>query len=444
MDYLTNEEWLKFLNENPTNDEFIYLMKYTNCYKNSWDILKEKNLSNDELIDIICFNGYRTDFVDINNIAFEILSKRNPTNDSICFIIFNTKNDIIRNKAVDLILNNTQFLSEAELCCILNNIHTEDLIIINNILLKTPDEILYSYYNKIKYDINSTKMCDILDDMVAKILLEKENITNDILLTIIRNTQLKNEAAKILLEQSPSNDELIEIIKKTDLKNEAANILFSRNLTINELYQLVICNTVFKNKAAQLLLNEKNVPNNILIEILNSTNFNYKIATLILKNNPNNNDLLYIIKYVDDIDILYQVVDMLLLNGMKFSDIVHYFTKYNKFNKDIDKYIFDKEISNVELVSMLAFRKHVDNTYALRKLLNNNPTNEHLKYVVHKIDDKILKYNIIDTILKNNPTTTEIEYILRDEKLKEYVLDFAVKNNYKMIDIIKIRNYNND
>ena len=69
MKQVTNAEWNQFLSETPSNNDFLYFIKYTNKNNKAAEELLKRNPTNDDLQHIICRSNKK------NEAAVKLLTK---------------------------------------------------------------------------------------------------------------------------------------------------------------------------------------------------------------------------------------------------------------------------------------------------------------------------------------------------------------------------------
>ena len=222
--------------QDPTQQQLHCILDYTSLADEAAEILLKQPLENGDLVSVIGKSNLKDE-------AWERLLKQNPTNKELILIISHSTKE--EERAWEQLLK--QEPTNEELMDLVNDYSGKGRKRIEAtklILQQDPDiETLIHIIDN-----------DQLADEAFELLKSKSPNSEDLGWLIWRANIKVNEAAELSLKSNPTKQQLLEILENSDLHEEAAKILVEIPLEISELAHIVL---VSNNEKALELLSER-------------------------------------------------------------------------------------------------------------------------------------------------------------------------------------------
>lgn len=220
-------------------------------------------------------------------------------------------------------------------------------------------------------------------------LMEHFELENEDLNDLVEETG-QDKFAQLLFRQTPNNEQLITILKHSSLKEEAAAQLLKRSLENDELRD-IICNSNLKKAEA---------------------------LERLLKQNPTNEDLSELICYTDLGDLEEQVWDHFLLQNPSNEELLYFVKDYSETGRKKEQaaaLLIERNPDTDTLAELIVANQFTD--IALKKLREIKPDCEELEFVFRIKKGGVNE--VAELSLSLNPNKEQLWEILENSDKKE-------------------------
>jgi hypothetical protein len=219
-------------------------------------------------------------------------------------------------------------------------------------------------------------------------LMEHFELENEDLNDLVEETG-QDKFAQLLLRKTPNNEQLITIMKHTSLKEEAAAQLLKRSLENDELRD-IICNSNLKKAEALERLLQQNPTNEDLSELICYTDLGdleEQVWDHFLLQNPSNEELLYFVKDYSETGRKKEQAAALLIERNPDTDTLAELIVANQFTDIALKKLREIKPDCEELEFVFRIKKGGVNEVA-ELSLSLNPNKEQLWEILENSDKK--------------------------------------------------------